>query len=233
MYANFTGRARKVMQQAEEEAQRLNYEYIGTEHILLGLVRQDGGVAATLLKHMDIDLHRIQAEIERFAPSFPHMVPVAKLPQTPRVENVIQYANDEARNCNQNNVSTEHLLLGLLREEQGVAAQVLMNMGITLDDVRGALGNLLERDTNFGKTSKRATEPGPVEDQLAELPDMPLQAFLTVVELDARIDQLNREKQAAVAELDFEKAALLRDQKDKLNKEMAAIIQRWRTDPEG
>ena len=143
MYERFTDRARKVMQLANQEAQRFNHEYIGTEHILLGLVKEGSGVAANVLKNLDIDLRKIRLELEKIVQSGPEMVTVGKLPQTPRAKAAISYAIEEARNLNHNYVGTEHLLLGLLRAEEGVAAQVLMNLGLKLEDVREEVLNLL------------------------------------------------------------------------------------------
>lgn len=143
MYERFTDRARKVMQLANQEAQRFNHEYIGTEHILLGLVKEGTGVAANVLKNLDIDLRKIRLEVEKIVQAGPDMVTMGKLPQTPRAKKVIEYSIEEARQLNHNYVGTEHLLLGLLREQEGVAAQVLMNLGLKLEDVRDEVLNLL------------------------------------------------------------------------------------------
>src|SRR5918911_3061402 len=143
MYERFSDRARKVMQLANQEAQRFNHEYIGTEHILLGLVKEGTGVAANVLKNLDIDLRKIRMEVEKIVQAGPDMVTMGKLPQTPRAKKVIEYSIEEARNLGHNYVGTEHLLLGLLREQEGVAAQVLMNLGLKLEDVREEVLNLL------------------------------------------------------------------------------------------
>ena len=153
MYERFTDRARKVMQLANQEAQRLNHEYIGTEHVLLGLVKEGSGVAANVLKNLDIDLRKIRLEIEKLVQSGPDMVTMGKLPQTPRAKKVLEYSMEEARNLNHNYVGTEHLLLGLLREQEGVAAQVLMNLGLKLEDVREEVLNLLGHNMDSGESS--------------------------------------------------------------------------------
>src|SRR3972149_1444344 len=119
MYERFTDRARKVMQLANQEAQRFNHEYIGTEHILLGLIKEGSGVAANVLKNLDVDLRKIRLEVEKLVQSGPDMVTMGKLPQTPRAKKVIEYSMEEARNLNHNYVGTEHILLGLLREQEG------------------------------------------------------------------------------------------------------------------
>ncbi len=152
MYERFTDRARKVMQLANQEAQRFNHEYIGTEHILLGLVKEGSGVAANVLKNLDIDLRKIRLEVEKIVQSGPDMVTMGKLPQTPRAKKVIEYSIEEARNLNHNYVGTEHLLLGLLREQEGVAAQVLMNLGLKLEDVREEVLNLLGHNMDSGES---------------------------------------------------------------------------------
>ncbi|MEC9374692.1 MAG: ATP-dependent Clp protease ATP-binding subunit, partial [Planctomycetota bacterium] len=143
MFERFTDRARKVMALANQEAQRFNHEYIGTEHILLGLVKEGSGVGANVLKNLGVDLRKVRLEVEKLVKSGPDMVTMGKLPQTPRAKKVIEFAIEEARNLNHNYVGTEHLLLGLLREHDGVAAQVLMNLGLKLEEVREEVLNLL------------------------------------------------------------------------------------------
>ncbi len=143
MFERFTDRARKVMALANQEAQRFNHEYIGTEHILLGLVKEGSGVGANVLKNLGVDLRKVRLEVEKLVKSGPDIVTMGKLPQTPRAKKVIEFAIEEARNLNHNYVGTEHLLLGLLREHDGVAAQVLMNLGLKLEEVREEVLNLL------------------------------------------------------------------------------------------
>ncbi|MCI0364845.1 MAG: ATP-dependent Clp protease ATP-binding subunit [Phycisphaerales bacterium] len=155
MFERLTDRARKVMALANQEAQRFNHEYIGTEHILLGLVKEGSGVGANVLKNLDIDLRKVRLEVEKLVKSGPDMVTMGKLPQTPRAKKVIEYAIEEARSLNHNYVGTEHLLLGLLREHDGVAAQVLMNLGLKLEEVREEVLNLL----GAGVESEEGGEP--------------------------------------------------------------------------
>ncbi|MFY7894919.1 MAG: Clp protease N-terminal domain-containing protein, partial [Phycisphaerales bacterium] len=170
MFERFTDRARKVMALANQEAQRLNHEYIGTEHILLGLVKEGSGVGANVLRNLDVDLRKVRLEVEKLVRAGPEMVTMGKLPQTPRAKKVIEYAIEEARNLNHNYVGTEHLLLGLLREHDGVAAQVLMNLGLKLEEVREEVLNLLgasneQREENTGGGS--TPEPGAGKDPIA------------------------------------------------------------------
>ena len=136
MYERFTDRARKIMQLANQEALRFHHEYIGTEHILLGLVKEGSGVAANVINNFGVDLRKIRLEVEKLVQSGPDMVTMGKFPQTPRAKKVIEYAMEESRNLHHKWVGSEHILLGLLREDEAVAAQILMNLGLTLEDVR-------------------------------------------------------------------------------------------------
>jgi ATP-dependent Clp protease ATP-binding subunit ClpC len=160
MYERFTDRARKVMQLANQEAQRFNHEYIGTEHVLLGLIKEGSGVAANVLKNLDVDLRKIRLEVEKLVQSGPDMVTMGKLPQTPRAKKVIEYSMEEARNLNHNYVGTEHILLGLLREQEGVAAQVLMNLGLKLEEVREEVLNLLGHGIEGAEGTERGGRGG-------------------------------------------------------------------------
>ena len=160
MYERFTDRARKVMQLANQEAQRFNHEYIGTEHMLLGLVKEGTGVAANVLKNLEVDLRKIRLEVEKLVQSGPEMITMGKLPQTPRAKKVIEFSMEEARNLNHNFVGTEHILLGLLREQEGVAAQVLMNLGLKLEEVREEVLNLLGNGLEGGEGSERGGREG-------------------------------------------------------------------------
>ncbi len=154
-FERFTDRARKVMQLANQEAQRFNHEYVGTEHILLGLIKEGSGVAANVLRNLDVDLKKIRLEVEKLVQTGPDMVTMGRLPLTPRARKVIEYATEEARNLNHNYIGTEHLLLGLLREQEGVAAQVLMNLGLKLEEVREEVLNLLGHGSEAAETPDR------------------------------------------------------------------------------
>ena len=160
-YERFTDRARKVMQFANQEAQRFNHEYIGTEHILLGLVKEGSGVAAHVLKIFDVDLRKVRNEVENMIQPGPDTVNMGKLPHTPQAKKVIEYAIDEARNLNHNYIGTEHLLLGLLHVQEGVAAKVLMNLNLELNKVREVVLNLLGHgmDSDYVRDPESAEEP--------------------------------------------------------------------------
>jgi ATP-dependent Clp protease ATP-binding subunit ClpC len=145
MYERFTDRARKVMQLADQEGQRRNHEYVGTEHILLGLVKEGSGVAANVLKSLGVDVESLRTELATIMQVEPDRVTMGKLPQTPQAKRVIEFAIEEAKDLNQGYVGTEHLLLGLLREQEGPAARVLKNLGLKLEEVREQVVALFER----------------------------------------------------------------------------------------
>lgn len=167
MFEQFTERARKVLGLARQEAQKFNHEYIGTEHILLGLILEGSGVAATVLRNMDVDLRKIRIEIEKLVQQGPQvMTAPSKLPFTPRAKRVIDLGKEEAKSLTHEHVGTEHLLLGLLRENEGIAAQVLMNLGVRLDEVREEVLELLSPDSGSGpskgETRRRARDTAPL-----------------------------------------------------------------------
>ena len=143
MFERFTDRARKVMALANQEAQRFNHEYIGTEHMLLGLVKEGSGVGATVLKRLGVDLPAVRVEVERLVGSRPSMITMGKLPQTPEAKRVIEEAIIEARGFDHDYVGTEHLLLGLLHDPETVAGRILRAMGLTADEVREEVLSLL------------------------------------------------------------------------------------------
>ncbi|MCW8130009.1 MAG: AAA family ATPase, partial [Planctomycetota bacterium] len=154
MFDRFTDRARKVMSFARQEAERLNHDYIGTEHILLGLVKEGSGVAANVLENLDVDLDKVRLEVEKLVKPAPDVVTMGNLPFTPRAKKVLEYAMDEARALDHNYVGTEHLLLGLLREQEGLAAQVLMNLHLKLEDVRNEVMEFLGAEAQQAKEER-------------------------------------------------------------------------------
>jgi ATP-dependent Clp protease ATP-binding subunit ClpC len=148
MNYNFTDRVRKVLAMAREEAIRLQHDYVGTEHILLGLIREGEGVAAAVLMNLNVDLEQIHERIEESVKKGKATIALGELPYTSRAKKVLEYAMAEARELNHSYVGTEHLLLGLLREEKGIAAQVLNSLGLTLDEARGETLKLLGSEVN-------------------------------------------------------------------------------------
>ncbi len=158
---NFTDRVRKVLQMAREEAARLHHEYVGTEHILLGLIREGEGVAAAVLTNLSVDLEDIQQKIEETVKKgkAPAAAGPPDLPYTSRAKKVLELAMSEARELNHSYVGTEHLLLGLLREEKGIAAQVLTDAGVSLEQARAETLRLLGSDVP--QTTKPGAQPQP------------------------------------------------------------------------
>jgi uncharacterized damage-inducible protein DinB len=142
-FDTFTERARKVLQLAQEEAQRFDHNYIGTEHILLGLVREGDGVAARVLKNLGIELHKVRSAVEFIIGRGDRTV-IGDIGLTPRAKRVIELAVDEARRLNHHYIGTEHLLLGLVREGEGIAAGVLESLGVSLEKVRRAVIEVLK-----------------------------------------------------------------------------------------
>ena len=148
---NFTDRVRKVLQMAREEAARLHHEYVGTEHILLGLIREGEGVAAAVLTNLNVDLEEIQQKIEETVKKGKAAAAAGPdLPYTSRAKKVLELAMSEARELNHSYVGTEHLLLGLLREEKGIAAQVLTDAGVNLEQARAETLRLLGSEMPSG-----------------------------------------------------------------------------------
>jgi len=160
MFDRFTDRAKKVMNLARQEAQRFNHEYLGTEHILLGLVQEGSGVAANVLKNMGIDLNKIRTEVEKIVKTGPSMVTMGQLPFTPRAKKVLELSMEEAGNLGHNYIGTEHLLLGLIKENEGIAAQVLINLGVKLEDVREEVLDFLGADTGEEEEEETAATEG-------------------------------------------------------------------------
>jgi len=155
MFNRFTERARKVILLAKEEAKRFNHDYIGTEHILLGLVREGEGVAAAVLASLGLSADKIRFEVEKLVQPGPATIVSGDIPFTPKAKKVIELAMEEARSLGHNYIGTEHLLLGLIREGEGVASQVLMNLGLELDKVRMEVMNLLGSSIpGYGPTPK-------------------------------------------------------------------------------
>jgi ATP-dependent Clp protease ATP-binding subunit ClpC len=160
MLERLTERAKKVLALANQEAQRFNHEYVGTEHYLLGLVKEGTGVGANVLKNLGLDLHRVRLEVEKVVKPGPEMGQIGALPKTPRAKKVLEYALEEARNLNHNYIGTEHILLGLLREKGCVAAQVLMNMGLKLEEVRSEVLEMIGPGPDQVPEDRSVTAPG-------------------------------------------------------------------------
>ena len=165
-FEKFTERARKVLSLSQEEAQSFNHDYIGTEHILLGLVREGEGVAAKVLTSLGVELDKLRSAVEYIIGRGEKGV-TGEIGLTPRAKRVIELAVDEARRLNHNYIGTEHLLLGLLREEEGVASGVLESMGISLDKVRAETVRILSQSMSQSHTSTRPASKTPTLDQIS------------------------------------------------------------------
>jgi len=150
MFDRFTERARKVIILAKEEAKRFNHDYIGTEHILLGLIKEGESVAAAVLQNLGLSLDTIRLEVEKLVQFGPSTIVSGDIPFTPKAKKVIELAMDEARRLGHNYIGTEHLLLGLIKEGEGVASHVLMNVGLDLNKVRAEVIKLLGSSTPGG-----------------------------------------------------------------------------------
>tara|TARA_B100001778_G_scaffold334986_1_gene350440 strand:+ start:12208 stop:12804 length:597 start_codon:yes stop_codon:yes gene_type:complete len=147
IFDKFTDRARHVMAIANQEAQRFNHEYIGTEHILLGVCREGSGVGAHVLKSRGIQYQRLRVEIEKIITKGPEENrQLGHIGQTPRAKKVIEFAVKNARELGHDYVGTEHILLGLIDEKDGVAGQIILNMGLTHETARADIMNLLAQD---------------------------------------------------------------------------------------
>ena len=164
-FEKFSERARRVLSLAQEEAQRSNHNYIGTEHILLGLVRETEGVAARVLSSLSVDLSKVRSAVE-FIIGRGEKPAQGEIGLTPRAKKVVELAVDEARRMNHTYIGTEHLLIGLLREGEGVAAGVLESLGVTLDKVRAETHRILSHTSGTGSQGSRATSKTPTLDQL-------------------------------------------------------------------
>ncbi len=136
MFDRFTDSAKRAMNLARQEAQRFNHEYLGTEHILLGLLQVGSGCAAHVITNMKLDPNKIRSDVEKVVKTGPSMVTMEQIPFTPRAKKVLELSMEEASNLGDSYISDEHLLLGLVNEREGIAAQVLINLGVKLDDVR-------------------------------------------------------------------------------------------------
>ncbi len=164
-FEKFSERARRVLSLAQEEAQRFNHNYIGTEHILLGLVRETEGVAARVLSGLTVDLTKVRSAVE-FIIGRGERPAQGEIGLTPRAKKVVELAVDEARRMNHTYIGTEHLLIGLLREGEGVAAGVLESLGVNLEKVRAETHRILSNSSTGSSSSARSSTRTPTLDQL-------------------------------------------------------------------
>mgnify|MGYP006172987709 FL=1 len=172
---NFTPRAQQVLALARKEADRFHHNYVGTEHLLLGLINLGQGVAVNVLQKMGLDLQTVRAAVEKQVGTGPESKPSGNIPYTPRVKKVLALAGKEAKALNHSYVGTEHILLGLLREGEGVAARVLKSLEVDIERCRNEI--LSELDPNFsGEPEEAAAGPG-ASDEKKESKTPALKAF--------------------------------------------------------
>ncbi len=231
-FEKFTERARKVLTLAQEEAQRFNHNYIGTEHLLLGLVREGDGVAARVLHSMGVELHKVRSGVEFIIGRGARGV-TGEIGMTPRSKKVIELAVDEARRLNHHYIGTEHILLGLIREGEGIAAGVLNSLGVSLDNVRLQVMQILTQSTySASAPSSFSTEPKPLENESSESNlgslkriiqrilaggDAPLELRQV---LSILLDSLRQEKLAAMSARNFQYSSSLAELERNLLKQM-------------
>ncbi len=165
MFDRFTDRARKVMGLSRQECQRFNHDCIGTEHILLGLIQEGGGVAADVLKNLDVDPRRLRAEVERLMTFGTAPVTMGQIPFTPRAKKVLELALEEARNLGHNYIGTEHLLLGLIREEKGFAAEALRTLDVGLEAAREEVAKVFGAEGPAPEVAAGPEVSGPLTDR--------------------------------------------------------------------
>jgi len=240
MLERFTDRARRVVALAEEEARRLDHNYIGTEHILLGLIREGEGVAAKALESLGISLDAVRQQVEEIIGQG-QQTPFDVIPFTPRSKKVLELSLRESQQLGHNYIGTEHILLGLIREGDGVAAQVLVKLGADLNRVRQQVIQLIAAQQQPGHLPPR--EGVPVTEVRARLDAIEgrlagIEGQLAAVEqrvgirpdttdLDEQIDRVRGDRQAAADAQEYEQAASLRDREKELLASKAARQEQW------
>jgi ATP-dependent Clp protease ATP-binding subunit ClpA len=216
VFERFTDRARRAVVLAQEEARLLNHNYVGTEHLLLGLIHEGEGVAAKALESLGISLQAVRTEVEEIIGQG-QSAPTGHIPFTPRAKKVLELSLREAKQLDHDYIGTEHILLGLIREGEGVAAQVLVKLGASLDRVRQQVIQLLG-----GYTGEGAAEQAGAPTRLVR---MTVPAELR--EGEEQLAQVRRAKEAAIDRGDFEQAAGLRDKERQLLTRLAEQQRAW------
>jgi ATP-dependent Clp protease ATP-binding subunit ClpA len=214
MFERFTDQARRVVVLAQEEARLLNHNYVGTEHLLLGLIHEGQGVAAEALELLGIRLEAVRAQVEEIV-GRGQVAPTGHIPFTPRAKKVLELSLREAKQLGHNYIGTEHILLGLLREGEGVAAHVLVKLGADLSRARGQVIGLLSGDAG--------TEEAAARTRLVRMtvPD-------DLLEAQEQFAEVRREKEAAINAEDFDQAAALRDKEQQLLRMLVERELEWR-----
>jgi ATP-dependent Clp protease ATP-binding subunit ClpA len=213
MFERFTDRARRVVVLAQEQARLRNHDYIGTEHLLLGLIAEGQGVAATTLESLGISLEAVRAQVEE-AIGQGQRTPTGQVPFTPRAKKVLELSLREALQLGHNYIGTEHLLLGLLREGEGVAAQVLVALGAELSRVRQQVVQVLSVSAGGLEAGARTRWV------LMRVPE-------ELREAEEQLAQVRKQKEAAIDAEAFDEAAALRDQERQLLERLAEREREW------
>jgi ATP-dependent Clp protease ATP-binding subunit ClpA len=214
MFERFTDRARRVVVLAQEEARLLDHDYIGTEHLLLGLAHEGQGVAAKALESLGIRLETLRSQVEEIIGQG-QRGPTGHLPFTPRAKKVLELSLREAKQLGHNYIGTEHILLGLIREGEGVAAQVLVKLGADLSRVRQ---QVIQLQSGYADVPEAATGTRLVHMTVPE----------DLREAEEQLAQVRRQKEAAIDAEDFEGAAALRDQERQLLARLAEREREWK-----
>jgi ATP-dependent Clp protease ATP-binding subunit ClpA len=244
MFERFTNRARRVVVLAQEEARMLSHDYIGTEHLLLGLVHEGTGVAAQALESLGITQQAVRHQVEEIIGRGHQDPRGGHIPFTPQAKKALELSLREALQIGHNYIGTEHILLGLIREGEGPAAQVLVNLGADLDTVRQQVIELLQGYQSQGQPGMGPERSGHAGRRKRKLQSQLLDRFdsmesrLTAIEyrvgtgadvrdLDQEIKQARRDKESAIDAQDFETAAVLRDKENQLLDEKGSRQQEW------
>src|SRR5215469_1228899 len=233
MFERFTDRARRVVVLAQEEARMLDHNYIGTEHILLGLIHEGEGVAAKALVSLGIGLEAVRQQVEEIIGQGQH-APSGHIPFTPRTKKVLELALSEALQLGHNYIGTEHILLGLIREGEGVAAQVLIRLGADLIRVRHKVIQMLhgsEPPAGFGRPHHgmiSLVEPrlDAIEKRLAAI-ERRVGSGPDTSDLDEQIEMVRGQRESAVDNQEYEQAASLRDKEKQLLANKSARHEEW------
>jgi ATP-dependent Clp protease ATP-binding subunit ClpA len=213
MFERFTDRARRVVVLAQEEARFLNHGYIGTEHLLLGLIHEGEGVAALALESLGISLQAVRAQVQEIVGQG-QGTPTGHIPFTPRAKKVLELSLRESQQLRHNYIGTEHILLGLVREGEGVAAQVLVKLGADLPRVRQQVIQLL---SGAAGGAEAATGMRPVAMTVPE----------ELRQVGEQLAEVRRQKEAAIGAQDFDRANALRDAEEELLAGLAEREREW------
>jgi ATP-dependent Clp protease ATP-binding subunit ClpA len=232
MFERFTDRARRVVVLAQEEARMLNHNYIGTEHILIGLVREDGGMAGGGLESLGINVDAVRQRVKEMI-GIGEQAPSGHVPFTPRAKKVLELSLRESLQLGHGYIGTEHIMLGLIREGDGVAAQVLVLLGADLNQLRQQVLQGLQGFQGEDELGIRVVQrPGllsridALEERLSIL-ERRVGTRLDLRDLDREIAQVRRDKEAAIEAQDFENTAALGDRERQLADDRTARQREW------